>query len=133
MDSRDVLFKIIQPWPLFLPARAIRAKTLVDHFGAAVGILLVDTFLMPGQVVHGAKAFFASAVGLVASELFLMPCLVFSIVTRLAWGLHIHVGYVRMFKVIRTFCPMDTFLSIYSWDNHMRWHPHQLPVGWGPG
>lgn len=74
-----MLLEIIQTWPLFIPAWTIGSKALVHHFGTAGRDLLVDAFLMTGQVVHRAKAFLASAVRFVASELFPMSCFVFPV------------------------------------------------------
>lgn len=114
-----MLLEIIQTWPLFIPAWTIRPKALVDHFRTAVWVLLVDAFLMPGQVVHRAKAFLATAVRLVASELFPMSCLMLSIWVWVSLG-RIILGYDQGDIDIRTFCQMDISLSMDSLDSHMK-------------
>lgn len=74
-----MLFEIIQAWPHFILTRTIVRKTLVHHLGAAGRFLLVDAFLMSGQVIHCAKAFLAIAVGLSAFEQFLVSRFMFSV------------------------------------------------------
>lgn len=79
VHSPEMLLKIIQAWPHFISARTIVSKTLVNHLGPAGRFLLVDAFLVSGQVIHSAKAFLATAVGLIAFEKFPVSRFMFSV------------------------------------------------------
>lgn len=79
MHPGQMLFEIIQPWPLFVFAGAIPSKAHIQDFRTADGLLLVDAFLMPGQIVDGSEALFAAAVWFIAPEQFPMSRFVFPV------------------------------------------------------
>lgn len=72
-----MLLEIVQSGPLLAGPRAILPKAEIHHLRPTLGLFIVNTFLVAGQVVDRAEAFLARAIGLVAFEQLTMSGLVF--------------------------------------------------------
>ena len=118
MHPSQMLTEIVQTGPALISSRAVFAETQVQDLGAAFRLLLVNTFLMAGEVVDGSEAFFAGTVGFIAFEGFLVSGFVFPLPF---FSLEDGIRCTRLGDL--TFCPTDTSPSTYTQDNRIEWCP----------
>lgn len=78
VHAGQMLTEIVQTGPALIPSRAVFAEAQVEDLGTTLRLLLVNAFLMAGEVVDGPEAFFARAVRLVAFERFFVSGFVLS-------------------------------------------------------
>jgi hypothetical protein len=73
-----MLLKVVQPGPSLAGPRTVLPKAEIHHLRPALGLFIVNAFLVAGQVVDRAEAFLPRAVGLITFEQLAMTGLVFS-------------------------------------------------------
>jgi hypothetical protein len=73
-----MLLKVVQSRPSLVRPRAVLSKAEVHHLRPALGLFIVNAFLVTGQIVDRTEAFFPRAVGLITLEEFTMTGHVFS-------------------------------------------------------
>lgn len=75
----QVLLEVIQARPPLVRARAICPETHVQHLGPTLGLFIVNTFLMTGKIINGAKPVLPRAIWHVAFEELLVASLMFPV------------------------------------------------------
>ena len=80
MHPVQMLLEIILPRPPLIRTRAILPKAHVHHFGAALGLLVMNALLVAREVINCTKAFLARTAWFVAFEELTMPGLMFSLI-----------------------------------------------------
>lgn len=65
MHAAQMLLEVVQARPVFVGTGATLPKAEIFHLRASLGLLVVNAFLMAGEVVDSAKALFTRTVGLV--------------------------------------------------------------------
>lgn len=78
MHTTQMLLKVVQARPSLAGSRAVLPKAKIHHLGSTLGLFIVNAFLVAGQVIDRAEAFFPGAVGLITLEQLTMTGLVFS-------------------------------------------------------
>lgn len=115
-----MLLKVVQSGPSLARSRAVLPKAEIHHLRSALGLFIVNTFLVAGQIVDRAEAFLPGAVGLITLEQFTMTSFMFSRTWDQYWILCSPMGGKKLgeFVCIHTSCRTGTCPPTCKQDDH---------------
>lgn len=73
-----MLLEVIQARPSFVWTRTVFPETHIHHLWSTLGLFVMNTLFMAGEIVNSPEPFFSGAIRLIALEQLSMPSFMFS-------------------------------------------------------